>query len=210
MTTRERILIVDGMNIYMRNYNANPTISTNGDPIGGCKGFLASLQKICREIDEDISAISKIVVVWDGVGGSLRKRKMNPNYKEGRKPVRLNRFVRDLLTEEQEQANRAWQFDNVLDYIDFMPIHQIRIDGFEADDVISYVNSLPQFEDCDRIIVSTDKDFYQCTYSDSDGKTVIYRPQNGGAFELIGQSTILERYGIHPLNFALALSLIHI
>ncbi len=192
------------MNIYMRNYNANPSISTNGDPIGGCKGFLMSLQKICREIDEDISAIGKIVVVWDGVDGSVRKRKMNPAYKDGRKPVRLNRMVRGLLTEEQEIANRAWQFDNVVHYLDFLSVHQIRIDGFEADDIISYVNNLPQFEDWDRIIVSTDKDFYQCTFSCGHGKTVIYRPKEKGAFELIGEKTILDSFGIHPLNFAIA------
>lgn len=199
----KKLLIVDGLNIYMRNYNANPSVSTNGDPIGGCKGFLASLQKIARFTDPD-----KIVVVWDGEGGSIRKRKIVKGYKDGRKPVRLNRLVRGLLTEEQEAANRSWQYERTVDYINSMPIHQIRIDGCEADDVISYVNMMPQFEDWLKIIVSTDKDFYQCVRSDSgQQKTIVYRPREKGKIELIRQKDLLDDFGIHPINFVLARAL---
>jgi len=197
---QKRLLIVDGLNIYMRSYNANPSISTNGEPIGGCKGFLASLQKISRNVEPD-----RIIVIWDGDGGSARKRKLCPGYKGGRKPVRLNRMVRDLLTEEQERANRAWQYENTIDYLSQMPITQIRIDGFEADDVISYVNSMSTFHGWLRIIASTDKDFYQCVSTDpSAGQTVVYRPREKGAFEVIREKDLLETFNIHPSNFVIA------
>ena len=199
----KKLLIVDGLNIYMRNYNANPSVSTNGDPIGGCKGFLASLQKISRFTDPD-----KIVVIWDGEGGSIRKRKMVKDYKAGRKPVRLNRLVRELLTDEQEASNRSWQYERTVDYINSMPIHQIRIDGCEADDVISYTNLMPQFDDWLKIIVSTDKDFYQCVKSEADvSKTIVYRPREKGKIELVRQKDLLENFGIHPINFVLARAL---
>ncbi len=199
----KKLLIVDGLNIYMRNYTANPSVSENGDPIGGCKGFLASLQKIARFTEPD-----KIVVVWDGEGGSVRKRKLVKSYKGGRKPVRLNRLVRDQLTEEQQMVNRSWQYERTIDYLNSMPIHQIRIDGCEADDVISHINRMPQFEDWLKVIVSTDKDFYQCVEEDGGlNKTIVYRPREKGKIELVRQKDLLENFGIHPINFVLARAL---
>jgi 5'-3' exonuclease len=199
----KRLLIVDGLNIYMRNYTANPSVSENGEPIGGCKGFLASLQKMARFTEPD-----KIVVVWDGEGGSVRKRKLVKGYKGGRKPVRLNRLVRDQLTEEQQMANRSWQYERTVDYLNSMPVHQIRIDGCEADDVISYINKMPQFEEWLKVIVSTDKDFYQCV-EEANGvnKTIVYRPREKGKIELVRQKDLLNDYGVHPINFVLVRAL---
>jgi len=199
-TSMKRLLIVDGLNLYIRNYIANPTTSDNGDPIGGLKGFLSSLQLIVKRTSPD-----KIVIVWDGDGGSAKKRAIVKDYKGGRKPVRLNRFIREQLTEEQQIENRAWQYDRLMNYLYYMPIHQIRIDGFEADDVISYVNQMEQFEDWLKIVVSTDKDFYQCVSATGDiNHTVIYRMREGGKFEIIRQKDLLEEYDIHPSNFVYA------
>jgi DNA polymerase-1 len=196
----KRLLIVDGLNIYVRNYIANPSVNDNGDPIGGLRGFLASLQKIARNTNPD-----KIVVVWDGEGGSARKRKIVKEYKFGRKPVRLNRFARGQLTEEQQMENRGWQYERLISYLNCMPIHQIRIDGFEADDVISYINQMGHFEDWLKIIASTDKDFYQCVSATDDAQsTVVYRPREKGKFEVIRQKDLLEEYGVHPANFVYA------
>jgi 5'-3' exonuclease len=196
----KRLLIVDGLNLYIRNYIANPTVSENGDPIGGLKGFLSSLQLVVRRTNPD-----KIVIAWDGDGGSAKKRTIVKGYKGGRKPVRLNRFIREQLTEEQQIENKAWQFERLLNYLYFMPIHQISIDGFEADDVISYVNQMEQFEDWLKIIVSTDKDFYQCVSATGDtNHTVVYRPREKSKFEVVKQKTLMEEYDIHPSNFVYA------
>lgn len=61
----EKILIIDAMNMFIRNYVMNPSLAADGSPIGGTKGFLMSLQKMTRDIQPE-----KIVVVWDGGGGS--------------------------------------------------------------------------------------------------------------------------------------------
>ena len=63
-----KILIIDAMNAFIRNYVMNPSISATGSPIGGTKGFLMSLQKTARDINPD-----KIIVVWDGGGGSAKR-----------------------------------------------------------------------------------------------------------------------------------------
>src|SRR3990167_3212052 len=81
-----RILIVDGTNQYLRHYTVVPTLDRNGNPNGGVTGTLGSLGyflKICQP--------DRVIIVWDGAGGSKKRRAINENYKLGRKPARLNR-----------------------------------------------------------------------------------------------------------------------
>ena len=75
----KRVLIIDALNTYLRNYVTNPSLSDNGEPVGGMKGFLMSLQKYCREMKPD-----EIFIVWDGPGGSTKKKKIVRGYKAGR------------------------------------------------------------------------------------------------------------------------------
>ena len=99
----KRVLIIDALNIYLRAYISNPSIALNGEPIGGAFGFLKSLQKYCREMKPD-----HIVVCWDGPDGSRKRKTMHKGYKDGRKPIRLNRNVR-IMSEEEEQNNKKQQ-----------------------------------------------------------------------------------------------------
>ncbi len=74
----KRVMIVDALNAYFRAFIVNPSISIHGQPIGGLKGFLGILQKLCRDIKPD-----SIVIIWDGPGGSRKRREQNKNYKAG-------------------------------------------------------------------------------------------------------------------------------
>lgn len=188
---RSRILIVDGLNAYYRSYIVDPSLSTNGVPIGGVKGFLKILQKLVRETTPD-----RVAIVWDGPGGSMRRRQVNQGYKEGRKPIRLNRDVRNL-TEDQELENKVWQQMRLVEYLNEMPISQIMIPAIEADDVISLITQLPTLKGWQKVIVSSDKDFFQLC----DDETVLLRPIQK---EVLNKNMILEKHGIHPTNFALA------
>ena len=49
MSSSKRVLIVDQLNLFFRNYIVNPSISTDGAPIGGLRGCIQSLQKVIRE-----------------------------------------------------------------------------------------------------------------------------------------------------------------
>ena len=53
----KRVLIIDALNMYFRAYIVDPSLSTNGQPIGGVKGFLKILQKLVRETKPDLSLI---------------------------------------------------------------------------------------------------------------------------------------------------------
>src|SRR5665213_2739147 len=76
----EKVLLVDGLNMYIRMFAAVPTMNGDGEHVGGITGFLTSLGNIIR-----LFKPSRVVVVFDGAGGSQRRRKMFPDYKANRR-----------------------------------------------------------------------------------------------------------------------------
>jgi DNA polymerase-1 len=190
----KRLMVIDSLNLFIRNYVVSPQLSSNGQPIGGLIGYLRSLQKYIREIKPD-----EIIIVWDGPGGSRKKKSIISNYKEGRSPIRLNRNVK-VLSEDQEMENKVWQQYRLIDYLNNFPIMQFLETDIEADDLISFVVQHRKYDDWQKIIVSSDKDFIQLCNS----STVLFRPiQN----EILTWKKVLEEYGIHPANFAVARSM---
>ena len=112
-----RVLLVDGMNTFMRSYSAIPTMDDDGKHIGGMAGFMKSLGLAIRSFKP-----TRVVVVFDGKGGSMRRRKLYKEYKSHRKPyTRLNRTY-DLITEQQEQDNMKFQLVSLVEMLDHMPV----------------------------------------------------------------------------------------
>lgn len=191
----KRVMLIDCMNIYLRSYIVDPSLSENGIPIGGFKGFLKTLQKLCREVNPD-----KVIVVWDCGGGSRKRKRISKDYKAGRSPIRLNRTIRNLTLRE-EQDNKIWQQIRLSEYLNQLPIIQYCIEDVEADDVISYLVQNKRLRGWQKIIISSDKDFFQLC----DDKTIMYRPTQK---EVLNKYSIIEKYGIHPNNFALARAIV--
>ena len=192
----KRVMVIDALNAFVRAYIVDPSISTNGEPIGGVKGFIKILQKLCRDMNPD-----QIVVCWDGAGGSNKRRAQNKNYKSGRKPIRLNRGVRNMSLDE-ELENKIWQQTELFGLLNHMPIIQFIFPEVEADDVISAVVQAPAYEGWQKVIISSDKDFLQLLSSDD---VVLYRPIQK---QFLNRIRVLEEYGIHPTNFAMARALV--
>ena len=187
----KRVLIIDALNAYLRAYIVDPSLSSNGQPIGGLKGFIKILQKLARETNPD-----NIIIAWDGPNGSRKRKEMDKNYKAGRKPIRLNRAIRNL-TEDEELQNKMWQQKRIIEYMNEMPIIQVLLPEIEADDIIAYVTQMQHYEGWQKIIVSNDKDFMQLC----DEETVLWRPTVN---EMLNTNRIVETTGIHPTNMALA------
>ena len=191
---KKRVLIIDGNNNYFRAYIVDPSVSTNGQPIGGITGFLKILQKLIRETNPN-----RIVICWDGKGGSSKRKLMNKNYKDGRKPIRLNRNIKNL-SENEDLQNKIWQMTRLVEYINQMPVIQLLLDGVEADDIISAVATHHSVQDYNKVIVSSDKDFIQLC----NDSTILYRPVQQ---QILNKKKVIEEYGIHPNNFCLARAL---
>jgi DNA polymerase-1 len=190
----KKILIIDFLNLFIRSYVVNPSISKQGQPIGGIVGVFKSLQKISRETKPD-----KIIVCHDGPGGSRKKKALHKDYKEGRNPLRLNRNVK-VLDDKQEFENRIWQQLKTFEYLNLCPVIQLMEENVEADDLISYIVQHKEHKDCVKVIVSSDKDFIQLL----DDKTILMRPVQD---EILNKNRVLEEFNIHPNNFALARSI---
>lgn len=185
------IIIIDGQNLFLRSWAAYPTMNKNGDPMGGCVGFLKSMQRICREIQP-----SRIYIAWEG-GGSQRRRNLYSEYKLGRKPEKLNRFYGDDIPDSEE--NKKHQLISLLGMLKSTPICQVYVSDCEGDDIIAHLCRGP-FMKHDKIIVSSDKDMYQLL----DDKTKIYSLHKK---KIVTQEEIFEEYRIKTFNFAIAKSI---
>ena len=186
-----RILVIDALNMFIRNYIVNPMISTNGNPIGGTVGFLNSIKKLMRESKPD-----QVIICWDGAGGSQKRRQTVKEYKQGRKPLRKNYQI-EGMDKQSEKENMIWQQRILMEMLNEMPIMQLMLDRVEADDIISMVVNSPKFKGCQKVIVSSDKDFLQLL----NDETVLYRPIQKKAWT---KNTVIEEYGISPENFVIA------
>ncbi len=188
-----RVVLIDGMNLFIRCFSAIPTLNEDGTHIGGISGFLQSLVSTIKLLNP-----TRIVVVFDGKGGSQRRRKIYSEYKHKRAiNSRLNRVVGfDNITDEQ--SSLKYQLFRLSLYLQNLPITIISIDNVEADDVIAYASQyLKEY----NTIVSNDTDFLQLVsdkvsvYSPSKKKT--YNPEN-----------LLEETGIWCENYAIYKSLV--
>ena len=72
----DSVLLIDGMNTFIRVFSAIPTTNEDGVHVGGIVGFLRSLAFSINMIRP-----TRTIVVFDGKGGSNRRRKYFHNTK---------------------------------------------------------------------------------------------------------------------------------
>ena len=182
-------IYIDGLNVFMRHFAANPSRSLNGQLCGGIFGMLRNIQHLYEKFKPN-----RVVVVWEG-GGSLKRRNINPDYKDGRRPIRLNRseFNEDI---PDTVENRDWQLKVLVKILYKTPVTQIYVNDCEADDVISYLTAT-KTENKNKIIVTSDKDYYQLI----NEHVKIWSPNKK---TLIDEKYVLEKWGVTPINFCTA------
>ena len=76
---KKKVMIIDGLNMFLRSYIVVPSLDPRGNPSGGTYGFMKSLQKISGMFQPD-----EVIVCWDGEGGSQKRKQIDKNYKAGR------------------------------------------------------------------------------------------------------------------------------
>lgn len=185
-----RVLLIDGLNTYIRCWSSIPTMNDDGDHVGGVSGVLKSIGYAIRQIQP-----TKVVVVFDGQGGSKRRKKMFSGYKADRstKRLRVNRQYDGMMNEEDERESMKRQFVWLNDLLDHLPVQTMIYDGVEADDIIAYLATNVIKEDEQTVIMSTDKDFLQLV----DENTIVWSPTKK---KIYNRKTLKEEFGIDASN----------
>jgi 5'-3' exonuclease len=103
----DHIMVFDGLNTFIRAFGATPSTNEDGDHVGGITGFLFSIGKAIRDFKP-----SRCVIVFDGRGGSARRKKIYGDYKANRaNKTRLRRHDhQNYATIEDEQEAMRYQF----------------------------------------------------------------------------------------------------
>jgi len=196
------IMIIDGMNLFIRNFMVNETITAQGIPVGGVVGFIRSLNALVRDMIP-----SKVFIAWESGGGSQRRKKIFEGYKANREKDKKT------FKEIKKEDNRKWiqkdadnkeqQLNILINVLKHIPVCQLYVQDVEGDDVIGYLTKY-KFKNTSgkKIIVSSDKDFYQLL---DDKQVEIFEPTKK---IIVNEQAVLEMFDISPNNFALAKSVV--
>ena len=182
----DRVLIIDGLNQFIRVFGAVPALNDDGEHCGGVPGFLLSTAATIRRLKP-----TRVVIVFDGKGGSNRRKSVYKGYKEGRTGLtKLNRLAgyEDL---EDQQVSMRNQFKRLIEYLQILPITITYIDYVEADDIIAYLAN--HYFKKEVTILSSDKDFLQLV----NERIQVFTPTKK---KMYTEKEVVEDYGVTPQN----------
>ena len=183
-----RILIIDGLNLFLRNFAVLNYINPQGIHIGGLGGFIRSLGSLVKQIQP-----TAVYIVFDGIGSSINRKNLIPEYKSGRNVNRINANIFDHIDDENE--SKADQIGRLIQYLRCLPIKILSIDKVEADDIIAFLSTeMTKNEKTKAYIVSSDKDFLQLV----DDHITVYSAVEK---EFYTPKKVKEKYGIESYNF---------
>jgi 5'-3' exonuclease len=185
------VLLVDFLNLFIRCYMVNPAMNDGGNHIGGIYGSLKSLGFAIRMLRP-----TRCIIISDGVGGSLRRRQIFPEYKSKRKTrIRVNRMYEDMSTPDLEDKSIKWQMARLVEYLNCLPVTIMSLDSIEADDVIATMTT-EVFNKSDQktYIMSADKDFLQLV----NDNVSVWSPTKK---RIYGPKEVMDEYGIASKNF---------
>tara|TARA_B100000767_G_scaffold217456_1_gene205165 strand:- start:221 stop:1261 length:1041 start_codon:yes stop_codon:yes gene_type:complete len=182
----DKVMIVDGLNLFIRCFGAVPTLNDDGEHVGGVTGCLLSLGALIRK-----NKPTRVLVVFDGKGGSQRRKKMFKGYKEGRTGLtKVNRMVGYEDLEDQAESMKK-NFSMLIKYLEFLPVDLCIMDYIEADDIMAY--AARHIFKKEVLIVSSDKDFLQLV----DDRISVYLPTKK---KMMYKDDVKELYGVPSKN----------
>lgn len=187
-----KVLLVDGMNTFLRSFAAINHLNRAGNHVGGLTGFLRSIGAAIKLINP-----TRVVIVFDGDKGSVNRKYLYPEYKGNRnhaKVVNKNSFKH----KDDEDNSKNDQIVRLVDYLRLLPVSLICIDRLEADDIIGHLSGLiyETYEDSETWIMSSDNDFLQRI----NDRIHVYSPTKKKNYYV---DNVLFEFNIHPENFSI-------
>ena len=184
----DHVLLIDGLNTFIRAFSVNPSLNEDGSHVGGLVGFLKSVRFTVNKFKP-----TRCIVVFDGKGGSKPRQKIYSQYKAGRKVrSRLNRNVDWATNPQDEHESMKLQIGRLIEYLEHLPLTLLALDKLEADDIISYVTNVT-LKESKTTIMSTDKDFLQLV----SPRVKLYSPTKKITYD---EELVKKEFGIYPQN----------
>jgi DNA polymerase-1 len=175
MSDAPQLFLIDGNSLAYRAFFALPeTIGTSdGRPTNAIFGLASMLVKI---IDEHHP--QGVIVAWDA--GWSGREKTYDLYKAQRKPRP------DLLRE---------QWPHLMPLVDAFGYTNVKVEGFEADDVIASLARQAREEGIEVMVVTGDRDAYQLV---GEGIRVMSTSRGITETKIYDSAAVEERYGVPP------------
>ena len=169
------LFLIDGNSLVYRAFFALPeTIATSkGVPTNAIFGFASMLVKILTEYGPKTT-----LVVWDA--GMSGREEVSAEYKAGR------RERPDLLSE---------QWPHMQPLVEAFGYRNVKVPGYEADDVIATLAGRAREQGIDVMIVTGDRDTFQLV---EDGVRVMATSRGITETKVYDREAVIERYGIPP------------
>jgi DNA polymerase I len=187
----DRVLILDGLNLFFRNFAMMNMVNPDGVHVGGLGGFFRSLGAMIRQTNP-----TSVYVVFDGVGSTINRKNLLSEYKGTRNLQRITNWEAfDNI--EEEHDSKIDQIVRIIQYLKLLPVKTTILDKVEADDVIAVlVEKLVERHNSTCFIVSSDKDFLQLVTD----KIIVYSPMEKVYYT---PQTVEQKFGLLPSNFIL-------
>jgi DNA polymerase-1 len=171
----DELFLIDGNSLAYRAFFALPeSIATaDGRPTNAIYGFASMMAKILIE-----HRPQAVIVAWDA-GMSGRELTYEP-YKAQRRPRP------DLLSE---------QWPHLAPLAEAFGFHNVKVEGWEADDVIATLVRQAREAEIPVMVVSGDRDVYQVV---ADGVRVMTTSRGVTDTKIYDRDGVAERYGVPP------------
>src|SRR3954469_16530978 len=173
----DELYLIDGSSLAYRAFFALPeSIATStGVPTNAIFGFASMLVKLLTEHGQ-----KPTIVVWDA--GHSGRKEISTDYKATRQSRP------DLLRE---------QWPHLSPLVDAFGYRNVRVDGYEADDVIASIAEKARAQDVPVVIVTGDRDIFQLI--DPESRVRVMATGRGITdTKLYDYQAVIDRYGLPP------------
>ncbi|MDX6686340.1 MAG: polymerase, partial [Baekduia sp.] len=173
----DELYLIDGSSLAYRAFFALPeSIATStGVPTNAIFGFASMLVKLLTEHGQ-----KPTIVVWDA--GHSGRKEVSPDYKSTRQSRP------DLLKE---------QWPHLAPLVEAFGYRNVKVDGYEADDVIASIAEKAREQDVPVVVVTGDRDIFQLI--DPESRVRVMATGRGITdTKLYDHQAVVDRYGIPP------------
>lgn len=167
--------LLDAHNLLHRYHHAAPVQTQDGQQVHAVRGLASLVTRIKRDYRAE-----GVALVFDA--GHSGRAEIFPGYKAGRQETPLE---------------LAQQITMARVYLPRYGCDTIRVDGYEADDVIATMAAAVRAVGANVYMVTSDKDLH-AMITDGSPLCAVYNNQRKGGWRAYGEADVRERFGVGP------------